>query len=332
VGAFTNIYEFFQSEDIAEHCRKIGHVFSPLDMAIIIDLSDQPMSKKHRAWQGIIDDYPDRPIHGSFNFEACDSLHTYLKELIVYEDLQVKNFMKKEDCVYQYEISANKKYGHRRSQAYSTFEKAVAALHEDWEREELDPGTRFYIIKVFIDKDISDQLCINYDGEIIHVDFSHTYNEESEQADLYKFDTLDMIFFDQPVPFVRGDLLLFDDYDGPKPGVLDWLPHWMSGKFTYQDYVAGKNSDGSDMIAYVYFINEDGHIIRDHVSTLHTLRYCSKDNLIGQDRFLEYLSRYIKSGDDKIDWLINVFEKFRVEAELEKQNSYFGGWYQELPT
>ena len=44
-----NIYDYFHSNDIAEHCKKIGHVFSPLDMAVIIEKSDKPIRKKHAA-------------------------------------------------------------------------------------------------------------------------------------------------------------------------------------------------------------------------------------------------------------------------------------------
>jgi hypothetical protein len=57
--------------------------------------------------------------------------------------------------------------------------------------------------------------------------------------------------------------------------------------------------------------------------------YYNKE-LEGQERFLKYLSRYIKGDEKDVDWLINVFMIFKKEAEYKSANQLFGGWYREL--
>ena len=44
-----DIYGFMNSPDIAEHCRSIGHEFSPLDMAVLVAMSEKTIKEKHEA-------------------------------------------------------------------------------------------------------------------------------------------------------------------------------------------------------------------------------------------------------------------------------------------
>ena len=57
-----NIYDFFNSRDIAAHCQKIGHKFTATEMAYIVWHSNHhTLADKHTAWQEIIDTMPDEP-------------------------------------------------------------------------------------------------------------------------------------------------------------------------------------------------------------------------------------------------------------------------------
>jgi hypothetical protein len=42
------------------------------------------------------------------------------------------------------------------------------------------------------------------------------------------------------------------------------------------------------------------------------------------------LSQYIKNKDSDVDWLINVFLKFKEEADSKESGGLFGHWYQKL--
>ena len=87
-----NIYSCIPSPDIAAHCEKIGHVFNPLEMAVIVAMCGKSLKEKHSAWREIISGYPDMPIHKSLNFDAQESLHEYLRGLIAHEEKQIAEF------------------------------------------------------------------------------------------------------------------------------------------------------------------------------------------------------------------------------------------------
>ena len=71
-----NIYSFLESPDIAAHCEKIGHIFNPLEVAIVVKTSGKSLKEKQTAWHEIISDYPDTPIPKTLHNEAKDSLPT----------------------------------------------------------------------------------------------------------------------------------------------------------------------------------------------------------------------------------------------------------------
>jgi len=82
-----DIYSFIGSKDVAKHCRNIGHVFNPLEMAVIIGISGRPMAEVHVAWQELIDDYPDMTVLLYLeDFSQEDSsLHVEIRKAIAYE-------------------------------------------------------------------------------------------------------------------------------------------------------------------------------------------------------------------------------------------------------
>jgi len=318
----VNIYDFFDSPDIAAHCQSIGHEFSPLDMAVIIDRSSKPVKEKYAAYRAIIDDYPDMSIHESLNFDARDSLHDYLRELIAWEeDLIDDYYSTEEDALYRTCVYVNTKAGYHDSDfIYSTPGKAWEAVQKDWDWVE-DCVQYVAINKISIDQEEYTQAKFNTDEELISF-----WSYKSREAKTP--DELRLIFIHIPVPFKRGDLVMIGDR---KPCVLDDIPHWWTGKRPYKDYISGKHGDGSDMCATMYTISEIGTLLRDHgpMFCLTELRYYD-GKLAGQERFLRYLSQYIKTGAESIDWLVNVFLKFKAEDEYDELSRLFGGLYREL--
>lgn len=320
-----NIYDFFYSKDIAEHCQNIGHQFSPLDMTVITYLSKNPISAKHLMYRHIIAEYSDMPIHKSVNFDARDSLHDYLRELMEYEERGIQKvttaepgavFRARVRCL----VTFSGECDYREiNGCFSTYEKAVAAVHENWNWTE-DKVRFSEISKEFINKGNSSRsVRLNENDEIIELN----YYEEDE------LDLPDMIFFHLPVPFVKGDLVRFNSiYSDDKPFVLDWLPHWLDNdRRKYEDYVTGRRGDGSDMCAGVYYMAEGG-LTRDDGPpyALWQMCYCEAE-LVGEDRFLKHLSQYTAQNIDAIDWLLAVYMKYHTEAENKKWSSLFGGWF-----
>jgi len=331
-----NIYDFIESPDIADYCRKIGHEFSPLDMAVIIDCSEKPLKCKLSAYKEIIESYPDMPIHKSFNFDARDSLHDFLRELIIWFEKRIDEFYSSSDGAAYYNSVLWYKNHNRETEyyrqsdcLYSTIDKALKVLEDYQKREKSDYKPWANIFKVWVDKE--EYYTAEFNPACQLLDISSTVvgtGWKSSNSETYRYpDELSYIFIDLPVPFKKGDIVTKGDN---KPRVLINIPHWYRGKRPYIDFVLGKIGDGSDMMGDYYYIGEDGTLERNHgIGDLYQIRYFTEE-LQGQERFLKYLSRYIKNKDNSIDWIINVFNKFKAEADLENLNNLFGRWHNNL--
>ena len=321
-----NIYNFFESSDIAEHCQKIGHVFSPLDMAILVNISSKSIKEKHAAYKTIINDYPDTPIHKTLHYDAMDSLHGILRELITWEESKINDFYTTgKDILYRQHIRFIESYNtfehhmYRYDNCYSSAEKALSAVRESYDFKE-DRVYKIGLVKEYIDTDEQFYVWVDFNGEITSI--SPPTSSDNPPIDF------NLIFFHLPVPFEKGDLVTME-YDG-KPRILVDIPHWYTGNRPYEEFLSGKFGDGSDMLGRYYYIGENGTLENDHgITDLHMIRYFTGE-LKGQERFLKYLSQYIKNKDESIDWLINLFCKFKAEADFKELDNLFGGWYRSL--
>ncbi|MCL2153155.1 MAG: hypothetical protein FWH57_09415 [Oscillospiraceae bacterium] len=331
-----NIYEYLTSPDIAAHCEKIGHVFNPLEMAVIVELSNKPMKEKHVAWREIIADYPDMPIQESVNFKARDSLHNYLLELIAIEEKAIEGFYTQSNDVI-YRSSFFRFYGDNKNfpvgfpECYLTAQNAISAAQQDLESI-IDSVREIYICKDQIkneaysirDPDHPIGALFDYFGNLLGLEYIPLGLDKSFPKT--SIDLLSDIFVHIPVPFEKGDLVTMDI---DKPRVLVWTPQWGGTRHPSEDCLSGHQSYGSYIFAQCYYFDND-HLILDYIKYKPLNLQYFKGELEGQERFLEYLSKYMKAKDDNIDWLINVFSKFKAETEYEKIKGYFDGWYQSL--
>lgn len=325
-----DIYDYFHSPDIAAHCRRLAHSFSPWDMAAIIYLSDAPITNKHDAYRELIATYPDAPMPSRINFAARESLHAYLRELIALEQQGITDCTAPEEgsvfrlsaCLSGY--LSGERVIQDANGCYSTYERALAAIQDEWDWD----GDRLYYVKIsklYIDKNDSEM-----PTKEVFVNRNHVITALHHGGICEKIDFPDNLFFHLPVPFEKGDLVT--DETGIAY-VLCNLPHWYDGKRIahYSRFLSGELGDGSDMLSTTYYFgdSEDKILRRDHGPMLWKLRYF-KGELRGQARFLNYLSEYIKSGDDCPDWLIAVYMKFYTEATCEDFSKLFGGFYLKL--
>lgn len=308
-----NIYDFIPSPDVAAHCRNIGHQFSPLDMAVLIAISDKSLQERHDAWREVISGYPDMPIHESLNFEAQSSLHEYLRDLLSREEKLLADFLAPGDgVVYQASILANR-WGHKQVDGcFPIFEDAFQNIEKrwDWEEDGLESGDIRREVIGCPDKWQSAK--VSRHGEITSLARLRSDDDPDE---------LDMIFIHIPIPFEKGDIVAVDEM----PGVLYRMVHWHDG---YEDFVTGKRGDGSDNVGGCYLLGEDGSLTWDHGPPLmtHRLRKYT-DELKGQERFLAYLSHYIKTEDHSVDWLIAAWSRFYTEAQYQKELKHFSSCY-----
>jgi hypothetical protein len=317
-----DIYSFIPSRDIEEHCRKIGRDFNPLECAVIISNSDKTLAEKHAAYQYIIDNMLDMSIPESLHWHYHESLHDVLRSLLEWETAQIKRFedysVGSESFVYLVTARINGEPTYSSindNKAYSTPEKALDALREHWERDEVDS---FKISKVWVDSEKCVEFYMTYDGEYI---FFYT----NDYADITEY-PLDLIFIDVPVPFVKGDIVAIKGTNTPY--VLDMMPQFDK---RYPDHVSGKLGDGSDFMMSGYSYDEEFALYCDHTNPNDGWRVeYYRGDLTGRDKFLKYLSEYIKSGDKALDWIIALYLKFEYEEQHRKYARLFGGWYLSL--
>jgi hypothetical protein len=309
-----NIFNYIKSSDIAAHCEKINHVFNPVEMAVIIDTSGKTIKEKHAAWRELISEYPDMPVHGSCNFDEQESLHTYLQELMTWQEKAIEKFCASGENIVFRPVCDDDEGGISR-----TYERANTELLNKWDWEE-DKVEWASIRKEIIDGDgnCCGEARVDSSGEIL----SFWIDSDGEEE---KPDTFDMIYIDLPVPFEAGDIVTIKNNE---PVVIQWLPH--TGE-NYKDFVSGKNGDGSDMAVSVYhigdYISKGSHLYIDqHPHSVWDIKYF-RGELKGLHRFLKYLSQFIKRKDTDLAWLITVFQKFKAEADSEDYNELFGGWY-----
>ena len=72
-----DIYEYFNSRDVAEHCKKLGHSFTGRELAYMIWQSNHHnLAQKIAAWEELICKLPDEKL------EDGDSLHNFLDRYI----------------------------------------------------------------------------------------------------------------------------------------------------------------------------------------------------------------------------------------------------------
>jgi hypothetical protein len=309
-----DIYKFILSPDIAAHCRKIEHVFNSLDMAVLVAISDKTLKEKHEAWREIIINYPDMPIRASNCFSAQESLHDYLRKLIVWEEKQIETFYTLgNDVVYHFRVQRRSEWSDEQSGVYTTYDKAWAAVWERWERER-DQVTCVMIKKSQLDSDdCAHEAYVNPNGELLSLSL---YMGDDRP------DNLDMIFIHIPMPFVYGDLVEHDS----KPAVLTYLPHWRIERpgITYEERLSGKHGDGSDMHANVHYVGDNGTLDYAHVH-LYEFNFW-RGELTGQNRFLKHLSYFIKQRygyNDiyELETLISAFCRYKAKADSEMLGS-----------
>lgn len=308
-----NIYSFFDSPDIAAHCEKLAHEFNPLEMAVIVAISDKPMKEKHAAWRTIIAEYPDMPVPQSESFFAEKSLHEYLQKYIAREEKIMEDFYAKDDAVYTYSVrqefplrkTHSREWSNWDGGTFTTFSKAWAAIWDYWWKE--DKVIEVSMRKRYLDtRENLIDVHLNTEGEILWL---FQYGEYGSDLD-----DLDMIFIHIPVPFEKGDLV---EYNG-EVYVLQNLPHWFEFQlYNYENMVSGKCGDGGDMLFYGYYLCDRCNLHRTHRSYFYNLKFYT-GKLEKHQRFLKVLSYYIKGKiSDDVAFLLDSFMKFKTEADSE---------------
>ncbi|MCL2187953.1 MAG: hypothetical protein FWB87_04235 [Defluviitaleaceae bacterium] len=302
-----DICSFINSTDVAEHCRKIGHIFNSLEMAVVIAISEKPTKEKHEAWKAIISDYPDMPIPESHSFEARESLHMFLQEQIAWEEKEIANFYESTpNAVYRPCVRWYGKYGSHEivpvynMGCFSTVEKAWEKICDKWDFD-VDRIYSISITKEYTD-DHNVEALFSEKREFLH--FNH--------FPIGCPGELDMIFIHIPLPFKKGDLL---EHEGI-PFILDNLPHWSENRgLSYEEILSGEHTDGSDMSGWGLYATEDGYVYGNHTALYYGFSYF-KGKLRNNEYILHYVNLFMK-GEIALTELLTMQCRIVMEHTLD---------------
>lgn len=321
----VNVLDFINSKDIREHLKNIGYKCNLLEAGWIINHSgNHTLDEKMAAWNWLIGNMDDCEVPERINCSYRNSFHDALKDYMDMINCRIARFNKEGTKVaYSYEYLLGWDYDWIRGEhLYPSVDICWACIEDDLE-EDLDN-----VIEVRITKEV-----INNAGESMTVSFNNRkkildvmavpLNDEEEDLERFFFDGM---WFDFPVPFEKGDVVVrYDEnrYPGRRftkgPLVLDDITPWYIARLDEErrnSFIEGKNGDGTDMNAWGYF-QDDRRICREVMFNYMDLELY-RGPFDGKRRLLKALSSYVKNRIG-LDLLLNTYRKVIVDELAEEE-------------
>lgn len=339
-----DIYNLINSKAISNHCRRISHQFSPLEMAYLVYANDSlNIKQKHAVFDEIIKRNSDTEIIERPWTPHFGSLHRFLQN---YMELQNKYFAvfynDEPNCVYSYEVwySDDEDYC-KNDRLFCSFAACYKAMRN--EIDELvatfkESSVDIYPIairvkKQWLNNDANElakylSVCIDYENNPVEIGDTALIISHEDSEVLSAFEGL---WVEIPTPFKKGDLLTArcKGKSSQEPFVLDRIPYWEEeGKYTQVVSYLRKNGDSSDLITSIYGQDENGTIWHDHGPSYLNMEYYEEE-LLGNKKFLLAVSNHIK-GELPWELLIRSYDILRVECRAKEERRLISGFYDEL--
>lgn len=305
-----NIYEFFNSQDIANHLKDINYQFTPLEMAFVIyHSSHKTFAEKEQAWNELIETTPDcamRKMYTGFKSERVDypSLHEFLKRFILINHKTIDKFYQPEGAVWTYNYKMQDGHTPLVRDIFISPDKCLSELKEMISVYDCPPA-RISITR----RELSDEheiitLKLNKDFEISEV-VTHACASKDEWILTQVFANFWCHF---PIPFKRGDLVTskISDIFGPANYVyvFNHLDHWYLKR---RDTHARKwaNCFGATWCGNLY----------QHVDDYLNLEFY-RGELKDEDRILKAVSNFL-NGELNIDELLYAHHQIILEQSVD---------------
>lgn len=316
-------YAFINSEDVARHCREIGHRFTPIQSAYLIDHSYRhTLGEKHRAFQWVTEHMRDEEmLFGSEGRAAVregrkpETLHCFLEKYMHLQNQCLDEFFNvSESCVYKCSVyesvhDSAEEYGNGRKWIeqegyYKTAEEALYAVSADRDRE--DRNERVRVCKHDINQA---QRCIsvifNPDKAVTEIEYDSGMS--AEELDIML--RLEEVCFVCPVPFQKGDIVCAPLSPHAADGPFVFLRTWYEGKTAEETRKYLKSADSSDMTAYGYFQDDQygckGQIYWECMHDYVSLEYY-RGSFKGRKRILKAVGNFLK-GELDLGHVLNAY-------------------------
>lgn len=320
-----DIYSFINSKSISDYLRAINYEFNTLEAAwLIYQCKTISLKEKHDAWKQLIQEMPDCKVEKRPNCEPRESLHELIMEYISIIEKQHELFEKQEvDAVYQYRAY------YTGDHEWEEYKDIYATPEECW--KEIDEYREYgieaiEICKRYISSNRTIEVGYMSDGTVMDVDSNALTDHE--------FDVIVMSFggmwFDFPVPFKKGDILIDNTIIGPKNRYSESGPIVMLGVTPWEiehnnDRKEKGYGDNSDMNVWGYFQDDDGRIFREVTHNYMDFDYY-EGPFEGPHRLLVALGNYIKE-EIGLDLLLSTYRKIIMDEV--SYDIMLHGWYTE---
>lgn len=338
-----NIYEYFNSRDIAEHCRSINYKFSAIETSYIVWYSNHhTLEEKHKAWQEIIDTMPDEQFHPYWDFNG-HTLYSFLKVYMQLQDEFVKDFCVPEDK-YIYTYASLYRYDDQYRPDDIFYDSYEACLN-DLKVNIIDDDDYNEISKVKIIrhrlysshisfKDVQECDSIAFDKQLQIIDIEPANYETNGDG---KFLGPSYGFYEMwvaiPTPFKKGDIVadvdVYDSYsEKHKQFILERIPYWRKNADNGDDCeeqierLMNIDVDWTDMQEGVYLQDDNGEIYWDHDFHYLDLEYY-RDELQGTEKFLFAVSSAMQ-GKISEEQLLRSHSIILMEDYVKEMRKYYG--------
>lgn len=327
-----DIFKYVNSKDIREHLKSINYKFNTLEAIwLIYQCRYLNFEEKCNAWKQVMKEMPDMAFDKKSLPEKFPSVFNTLKEYIEYKIGCIETFKKNEnDCYYNFTIRNNdiceesefnvpiKDY--ESIFRYIEKEKKYMCLYKDeigkidWENPY--PVQEYNLTKWKIGREnVYGYMTINDKFEVVSVNIEKSLNDyENKHIDHLMFQFFDEMWFNFPLPFHKGDIVVDPWYKKSEscncgPFVLEQ---------TCQDlYKNSEGTDSSDMIAYGAFICDDGCTYCECMHEYMNLEYY-RDEIKGYQRTLIPMSNFLK-GKLEITECLKAYHYILID-ELHKKD------------
>lgn len=205
-----DIYEFFNSRDIGEHCQRLGRGFTGWEKAYMIWQSNHhTLRQKQAAWETLMEEGVE------------EALRDFLRAYIHRQQRFIRDFQQpEENYVYTYET------GGRESNLFARYQVCVDCVKMLAEENQLRQRFRIRKRKIYREKCSVSQdpvLYVNEEGEPMELIVAPYYGEEDLLVPPFGFYGM---YVALPVPFRKGDVVTGIDLWAQRTGpmVIDALP------------------------------------------------------------------------------------------------------------
>lgn len=335
-----DIYEFFNSKDIAEYCRSIDHKFSAIETAYIVWYSDHhTLSEKHNAWQEIIDTLPDEKFHPHWDLENY-TLHSFLREYMRLQNRYIEDFFQTQaGYVYVYDTTnTNVSTVFDNDTVYSNFEACFSAL----KKYEIGDDTYDTISIVTITRhklydspisfcDATESESIVFNNKLEPIELEPRYDGTEETSLLCVGHGFYSMWVAIPVPFKKGDIVTVkhtrEHVNGKcKPFILEVVPWWIRHNADNdinknREYWLNFGVDWTDMNLGAWFQDRNGELYWDHQYCYLDLEYY-RDDFKGAENFLVAVSNCMQEKISIIE-LLKSHSIVLMENYAEEMRKYF---------